>query len=162
MKKKVELFFFFHINNAVQFKRGLKAVVPFITTTTQLLQVSTQPNAAVNLAFSSTGFAALGINDTLGDPLFTGGQFVDAPNLGDPGTTNWVPAFKGTNVHGVFLFASDTVSLVDTELAIVKSIFGSSITQLHLLQGQVRPGNQEGHERESSSIFAIYKATANS
>jgi len=146
MKKKIEVFFFFHINNGAKFKKGLKTLAPQITTTTQLLQVSTQPITAINVAFSSTGLAALGVNDTLGDPLYTGGQFKDAPNLGDPGTTNWVPEFKGTFVHGVFLLASDAPSSITNELHSIQSLFGSSMSQKYILQGQVRPGNEEGHE----------------
>ena len=157
MKKKVETFTFFKINNAAAFKKGLKSLAPKITTTTQLLQVSTQPITAVNIAFSSTGIRALGVNDTLGDPLFTAGQFHDAPNLGDPGTVNWVPAFKGTSIHGVFLLASDTPTSITSEFAIIQKLFGTSFTVLNTLNGQVRPGAEEGHERKSTSIFTIQK-----
>ena len=153
MKKKLELFFFFHIDNVPAFKSSLKALSPFITTTPQLLQVSTQPDTLVNVAFSFTGLTALGFNDTLGDPTFAAGQFVDAPALGDPGTANWVPAFKGTNVHGLFILASDSTLLIDAELAAIGLLFGDSLSELYTLQGQVRPGDQEGHERESPYIF---------
>lgn len=148
MKKKIETFFFFRINNATAFKSSLKALAPNITTTTQVLQVSTQPNAIVNIAFSFTGLVTLGINDTLGDPLFAGGQFADAPMLNDTGTANWVPAFKGTKVHGLFTVASDSTSFVNAELFSIKALFGSSISGLYTLQGQARPGAQQGHERE--------------
>ncbi|KAF8513631.1 DyP-type peroxidase [Gautieria morchelliformis] len=146
MKKKVELLFFFHINNATGFKIGLKVLAPMITTTSQLLDVSKQPNALINVAFSHTGLTSLGVNDTLGDAAFTGGQFADAANLGDPGTANWVQAFNGTNIDGVFLLASDSSNVTDFELAAVQALFGSSISELYRLQGQVRPGDQEGHE----------------
>ena len=156
MKKKVELFFFFHINNPPAFKKSLKALAPSITTITQLLEVSTQPDALVNVAFSFTGLSALGVNESLNAPIFSAGQFADAASLGDPGTTNWVPAFKGTNVHGLFILASDSIFLINIKLAYIKSLFGNSLSELHTLQGQVRPGDQEGHERESPSTTDIH------
>jgi Dyp-type peroxidase family len=162
MKKKVELFYFFHINNATTFKNGLKVLAPQITTTTQLLDVATQPNALINIAFSHTGLTALGVNDTLGDTAFSDGQFADAGNLGDPGTANWVQAFNGTNIDGVFLLASDSTNVTDFELQAVQGLFGSSITELHRLQGQVRPGDKEGHERKLAvaSVYAIAEVLA--
>jgi len=160
MKKLVEVFVFFHINNGVAFKKSLKTLAPQITTTTQLLQVSTQPITAINVAFSSTGLAALGVTDTLNDSLYTSGQFADAFNLSDTGTTNWVPAFKGTFVHGVFLLASDTLGSINSELYSIQTLFGPSMITLHILQGQVRPGNQAGHERESPAEPARQCKTA--
>jgi DyP dimeric alpha+beta barrel domain len=159
MKKNKEVFYFFHINNVATFKKKLKILAPLVTTTTQLLDIAEQPNALVNIAFSQTGLTALGVNDTLGDPAFTNGQFLDAGNLGDPGTVNWVPAFKGTNVHGVILLASDSDNLINIELAAVNVLFGSSITKVHSLQGQVRPGDQQGHERKPSYLLP-YEAIA--
>lgn len=85
MKKKNELFYFFSIDKPATFKIILKRVIhPFITTTTQLLDVNRQPRTALNVAFSHTGFVQLGVNDTLGDTAFPGGQFADAAALGDP------------------------------------------------------------------------------
>ncbi|KAF8583284.1 dye-decolorizing peroxidase precursor [Ramaria rubella] len=146
MKKNIEVFYFFKINNAKTFKSLLRALAGTITTTTQLLDVNKQPNAAVNIAFSHTGLTALGVNDTLGDPAFTGGQFADAANLGDPGTSNWVSAFAGTNIHGVFLLASDSILLIDAQLVAINLLLGSSISKVYQLQGQARPGDQLGHE----------------
>lgn len=125
----------------------MKVLALTVTTTTQLLDVSKQPDAAVNVAFSQSGLVKLGINDSLNDPVYSAGQFADASNLGDPGTTNWVNAFKGTGIHGVFLLASDSVVLINVQIAAVKLLFGTSITEQYRLAGQARPGNQEGHER---------------
>ena len=149
MKKKQEKFFFFTIKNVKNFKKVLRAGANLITTTSQLLDVNKQPpNAMVNVAFSQTGLTALNVTDNLGDPVFSGGQFADAANLGDPGTDNWVGAFKGTNIHGVFLLASDSTLLIDIEWAAVKLLFGSSISEVYTLSGNVRPGSEEGHERK--------------
>jgi len=149
MKKKKELFFFFSIKDAATFKSKLASdIKPLVTTTTQLLSVSTQPNTALNVAFSKTGLDTLGVTDSLGESLFNAGQFADAAALGDL-TSNWDPEFKGTGVHGVFLLASDTDQNVNDELANIQSILGSSITEIKRISGAARPGNQEGHERKS-------------
>ena len=87
MKKKQELFFFFAITDATTFKSKLGSDIhPLITSATQLLDVSTQPTTAVNIAFSQKGLTALGNNDNLNDTLFTQGQELNANNLGDVST----------------------------------------------------------------------------
>lgn len=154
MKKKVELFVFFHIHNAKRFKKGLTSLIPMITSTSELLQVSTQPDVAINLAFSFTGLTTLGINETLNDTVFTTGQFQDAPNLNDS-TAEWVEVFKGTEIHGMMLLSSDTLDLVNSKLSSVRHLFGSSMSQLYSLKGQVRPGNEEGHERGFSIVTTM-------
>lgn len=147
MKKKIELFYFFEINNATSFKRKLHTdVVPRITSTLQLLSVSTQPIVALNLAFSQSGLTTLGITDDLGDAPFSAGQAADADNLGDPGTRNWVRAFRGTRIHGVFLIASDTDVNIAAQVSVLESLFGNDITNMHSRKGAIRPPPFEGHE----------------
>jgi hypothetical protein len=147
MKKKLELFYFFEINNPKSFKSKLHTdVVPRITNTLQLLSVSTQPIVALNLAFSQTGLSTLGITDDLGDAPFAAGQAADADNLGDPGTTNWIQAFAGTKIHGVFLIASDTDANINAQVSVLESLFGNDITNIHSLQGAIRPPPYDGHE----------------
>nr|B0BK72.1 RecName: Full=Peroxidase 2; Short=MsP2; Flags: Precursor [Mycetinis scorodonius]CAP53935.1 fungal peroxidase [Mycetinis scorodonius] len=148
MKKNKEMFFFFSIADATAFKSHLdSAILPLITSTQQLLTVATQPTTAVNLAFSQTGLNALGLaSQGLGDSLFASGQFSGAESLGDPGTSNWVQAFAGTGIHGVFLLASDTIDNVNAELSQIQSILGTSITEAYRLQGEARPDDQQGHE----------------
>ncbi|KAJ7098359.1 dye-decolorizing peroxidase precursor [Mycena epipterygia] len=144
MKKHKELFFFFEIANATDFKAKLGSdILPLVTSTTQILGNVT---VALNIAFSHTGLLALNVSDTLGDPDFTAGQFANAANLNDPGTTNWVPQFRGTNIHGLMLIASDTVDIINSTLANVTSILGDSITEVYSLQGAARPGPEQGHE----------------
>ncbi|KAJ7512499.1 fungal peroxidase [Mycena galericulata] len=147
MKKNKELFLFFSIANATAFKAKLKSVIlPLVTSTTQIINVAAQPNTALNIAFSHTGLLALNVSDTLGDPLFSVGQAVNASNLGDPGTTNWVPQFVGTSIHGVILLASDTVDNINSTLASLQSKLGNSITEIYSLQAEARPGAEQGHE----------------
>ncbi|KAJ7669280.1 fungal peroxidase [Mycena polygramma] len=147
MKKNQELFYFFSIANAATFKSKLSSdILPLITTASQLLDVSTQPITALNVAFSQTGLKALNVTESLGDTAFAGGQFADLKNLGDPGSTNWVPQFAGTGIHGVFLFASDTVANINAAVASLESNLGDSITKVYDLPAAARPGSEAGHE----------------
>ncbi|KAJ6469526.1 fungal peroxidase [Mycena sanguinolenta] len=147
MRKKNELFYFFRIENAAQFKSHLKSVIaPLVTSTAHLLDISSQPTTALNIAFSQTGLHALGISDSLNDAAFAGGQLQDIANLGDPGTKNWVPQFIGTNIHAVILLASNSQSNIATTLASLKSKLGTSIAEIYSLEGAARPGSEEGHE----------------
>ncbi|KAJ6506018.1 dye-decolorizing peroxidase precursor [Mycena vulgaris] len=146
MKKNKELFFFFSVNNAATFKAKLASdIIPLITTTTEILSVDTQPVTAVNIAFSHTGLVTLGVSEPIGDPDFDAGQFSQTSTIGD-NPSLWDPAFAGTSIHGVILLASDTVENINTELANIQSILGSSMTESHRLQGGARPGSEEGHE----------------
>ncbi|KAJ6554408.1 fungal peroxidase [Mycena capillaripes] len=148
MKKKEQLFYFFSITDAAAFKPLLADdILPLITTTTQLLSVSTQPITAVNIAFSQTGLNALNVTDALStDTVFSNGQFADLANLGDPGSTNWVPEFTGTGIHGVILFASDTQDNIDNAVASLEAALGDSITKVYSLSAAARPDDQAGHE----------------
>ncbi|KAJ7255204.1 fungal peroxidase [Mycena rebaudengoi] len=149
MSKIRELFFFFGIANATSFKSHLASdILPLVTSTTELLSVSTQPLTALNIAFSQTGLTALGVTQSLGDLAFSNGQFVGASGLGDSDAAiaNWVPEFRGRNIHGVILLASDTQANIDSTLASLKAALGSSINEIYSLQGAARPGNQAGHE----------------
>ena len=147
MKKIKELFFFFQINDVSAFKSKLQSdIASLITTTSQLLSVDTQPITAVNLAFSKPGLDTLGITDDTGDILFNVGEEATIGVMGDD-SADWVPQFLGQHIHGVFLLASDTESNIDSELASIQSILGSSISEVYSLAGAARPGNEQGHER---------------
>ncbi|KAL0565437.1 dye-decolorizing heme-containing peroxidase [Marasmius crinis-equi] len=149
MKKKRELFFFFGISDVAAFKSKLGTDIhDRITSTTKLIDTAQQPVTAVNIAFSHSGLTTLGVADAdqLNDDNFNKGQLADAAFLGDPGTGNWVQGFAGTSIHGVLLLASDTQDNIDNELKGIQSALGSSITEIHRLQGAARPGDQEGHE----------------
>ncbi|KAI0338774.1 peroxidase TAP [Trametopsis cervina] len=147
MKKQKERFVFFHINDAPTFKTALKAYVPTTVTSvaTLISPASSQPLAFVNIAFSQTGLTKLGITDNLGDSQFAAGQYADAPSLGDD-TGTWESAFKGTNIHGVFLIGSDQDSYLNTYQSDISSKFGSSLSVVYTQNAVVRPGNEAGHE----------------
>ncbi|KAJ7154720.1 fungal peroxidase [Mycena filopes] len=147
MKKNKELFYFFSIADVADFKPKLSGdILPRITSTTQLLDVSKQPATALNIAFSQTGLTALGATDSLGDSVFAGGQFKDLANLGDPGVANWVPQFAGTSIHGVMLFASDTDDNINAAVTSLEAALGDSITKVYSLSAGARPGAEAGHE----------------
>jgi hypothetical protein len=59
------------------------------------------------------------------------GQFSETSTIGDnPSLRD--PVFAGTSIHGVILLASDTIDNINTELANIQSISGTSITELWL------------------------------
>ncbi|KAG8857986.1 hypothetical protein FRB96_005477 [Tulasnella sp. 330] len=148
MKKQLEVFYFFQINNVTSFKTKLhNIIVPKITSVLQLLDTTTQPIVCLNLAFSQTGIQTLGFNTNLGDTVFAAGQAADASNLGDPGTTNWVPTFTNTKaLHGVFLLATDNQTYMDVQIQQLQYVFGTDITNLYSLEGNIRPPPYKGHE----------------
>lgn len=157
MHKKIENFVFFEIKNPTAFKIILRTlIVPFITSTARIIgPPNTQPLAALNVAFSQQGLNALGITDNLGDPIFSAGQFADAPNLGDD-LNDWEAPFKGTNIHGVFLIASDVQNLCDDIWDIMKLALGNSVSAMTILKGAARLGSEAGHEREPFSSFSNF------
>lgn len=105
----METFYFFHINDASTFRAVLGPYLTNITSVATLLSPpSSQPLAFVNIAFSSAGLAALGINDDLGDPYFAAGQFDDTFELGDD-ISQWESPFTNRGIDGVFLIGSDQV-----------------------------------------------------
>ncbi|KAI0090248.1 peroxidase [Irpex rosettiformis] len=147
MKKQKERFVFFHINDAAAFKSVLKTYAPAnITSIATLISApSAQPQAFVNVAFSHFGLSALGVNDDLGDSVFSGGQFLDAGNLNDDVST-WESAFKGTNIDGVFLIGSDQDSINAQYQDDLQAKLGNAWTVVFDLDSSVRPGDQAGHE----------------
>ncbi|KAH7103750.1 DyP-type peroxidase [Auriculariales sp. MPI-PUGE-AT-0066] len=148
MRKKLELFYFFQIDDPKLFKTVLHTtIISWITPTSAMLSTSTQPQVAINIAFSQTGLSTLGITDNLGDTPFTKAQVTDAKFLGDPGIGDWKKVFTVPDkLHGVFLIASDDQSLIDTAVNFLESSFSTSMHNLYKLQGNIRPPPFEGHE----------------
>ncbi|KAJ7590005.1 dye-decolorizing peroxidase precursor [Mycena floridula] len=150
MMKNKELFFFFQINDVPTFKSHLSMDIhPLVTNVTELLSNDSQPATLVNIAFSQAGLNALGINDQLGDSLFSAGQAAGAADLGDgpgAGTGNWEPAFVAGTIHGVLILASSTTDNINSQLASLQATLGTSITESYRLLGEARPGDQNGHE----------------
>lgn len=152
MRQQNEIFHFFSIADPPTFKRQVSGVISQITTVESMLDPSTQPHAMTNIAFSQSGLTTLGIHDDVNDTDFRMGQFASAPVLAE-NTDNWVDQFKGTKVHGVFMIASDSQNLMMGQSRSIQNQFGRSINILYSIQGQMRPGNQAGHERKPYYYF---------
>ncbi|KAL0570685.1 dye-decolorizing heme-containing peroxidase [Marasmius crinis-equi] len=147
MRKLAEVLYFFEITDVEKFKSKLGTDIhDRILSALKILDVDTQPMTGVNIAFSQAGLTALGIKDDLNDDHFREGQLKDAEMLGDPGTINWVPAFKETKVHGFFTLASDNHDNINAEWNSITAALGNSIKEVHRLKGDARPGDQLGHE----------------
>jgi hypothetical protein len=175
MKKPGQLIYFFQINDVKGFKQSFKKnIIPLITSVYQMADVpANQPESIVNVAFTHSGLKKLGVKDDLKDSYFSQGQFVDAYNLGDGATNNWVPSFKGTATHGVFIISRSVTSIyssnlllisinpqcsdeqenIDNTLAQIQTFLTNSTnppaSELHRVLAVARPGAMKGHERAS-------------
>jgi len=175
LTKKTETFIFFQISDVGRFRRNLLDFVPLVKTVAQVqddlaaiqdnkkqaAHKGTKPQliplAGANIAFSRSGLTKIGITDNSGDVAFEGGQLKDAEGLGDKGTKignnfdpDWEPVFKRP-IHGVILVAGDSHPSVDKKLYEIEHIFGvgtfhHSIHEVARLRGDVRPGEENGHE----------------
>jgi len=112
-----------------------------------MLNVSTQPIVAVNVAFSQTGLKAINVTESIGSNEFTSGQFSAAQTFFGDNPARAIPAFAGTIVHGVFLIVSDTQARVTAQTTALETTLGSSIVKLHSLVASSRPGGLAGKER---------------
>jgi len=168
LPKKTQLYIFFEIADVANFKKALVSFIPLITTVTQVLKDRKAIEdhkrkklpgyitlVGVNFSLSHQGFVKLGIDDGslaaggATDPFIVG-QEQDSINLGDPrssdGTTPaWDPQFLQA-LHGVILISGDSHGTTDKKKAEIDLIFGSSITEVITLRGDVRPGAEDGHE----------------
>ena len=77
----------------------------------------------------------------------------DAQSLGDNGVQtdkgfqpDWDPAFL-QEIHGIGLITGDTRETVSDKLATVKDILSDTVKEIATLSGDVRPGDQAGHEQ---------------
>ena len=70
-------------------------------------------------------------------------------------TPNWIAPFLGT-IDGLIFSAGDSQASVDEGISKAEHIFGTSIKQVLLVKGNVRPGPEKGHEHfVSSSLFPL-------
>ncbi|MCJ1287576.1 hypothetical protein MMC26_006928 [Xylographa opegraphella] len=176
LPKKSQSYYFFEIDEhrVHNFRKQLLHLVPFITTTAQVISdkakiVTAKKTATdgkiappileisgVNIAFTQKGLLELGINnEKIGDTAFENGMLANAAALGDPGSTSpsgpdWIPAFK-QHIHGMILVSGESPKTVHEKLAKVKDIFSvgrhdASIHEVKHIGGNVRPGKEKGHE----------------
>lgn len=82
--------------------------------------------------------------DRIGDAPFEAGMQADS-KLNDDQEL-WDPAFK-QEIHGLIVLTGDCQPTVDEKLAEAKEILGTSIHEIKRIDGNVRPGDQDGHEQ---------------
>ena len=107
----------------------------------------------------------------IGDGDFNAGMLAGANLLGDPMTksggnvipkwdNNWIPGspvkdasgVTTKEIHGLIMVTGDNQLRVDEKLGAIRKIFTKSdntkiISEVHRLEGNIRPGNQKGHEQ---------------
>jgi len=164
--KRVEDFVFFNIQDAPGFKHALKQLQPLITSTADVQAIRKQIDdhkkcghhgllkiVGTNIAFTSAGLKKLGVTESLGDNDFDQGQLAAAKALGDTGTTDtsgnfvpdWLPPFK-SEIDGLVLIAGDSKETITEQKNKVEHVLGKTIKEVLVVEGQVRPGKEKGHE----------------
>ena len=93
----------------------------------------------------------------LGDPIEPGSQFTPKWDK------NWIPGAivkdaTGKDVivkdiHGLIMVTGDNPNRVENRLNEIKDHF-SSASSVHQLEGNIRPGDQKGHEQSVKSSIA--------
>lgn len=96
----------------------------------------------------------LGINpEDAQDSLFTSGMRDGAEGLGDNGVRQgdkFQPDWDSTflqEIHGVTLITGDSHDSLNEKLASVKDILSGTVKEIATISGDVRPGDQKGHEQ---------------
>ncbi|WAR53602.1 hypothetical protein PtB15_3B110 [Puccinia triticina] len=152
------------------------SLLPLITTTQDVLDTqqkiqehkrNTSPDGGqgllpitqINLGFSFAGLKKLGLQaeeiPTGGNGIFSKGQKVDAvDNLGDPvdqatrKLKTWSRDFlsEANPIDFVVLVTAPDCKLLNERLDQLRRNFGGFLASSFVRQGNVRPGNQAGHE----------------
>ncbi|KIM34766.1 hypothetical protein M413DRAFT_450072 [Hebeloma cylindrosporum] len=171
LPKKTQFYIFFDVTDTKKFREDLNKFIPLIKTVEGVLKdrdaikdhkKKKLPGlvhiVGVNIAFSHKGFVKLGIDDTtLGgveDPFVIGQKQDAITNLGDPkkadGNPDWDSHFL-QEIHGVILISGESHGSIRKTKYEIEHIFGvhsphASIKEIVTLQGDVRPGDESGHE----------------
>lgn len=94
-----------------------------------------------------------GTSLTADNGIFKGGALQDAPTLNDPmagDKPDWEPEFLG-QIDGIILVAGDSHETVEAKIRQVNGVFDTdskpSIKVVKSIVGDVRPGDQDGHEQ---------------
>jgi len=174
LPKKTQTYIFFAIKDSSKFRSDLKRFIPLVTTVEQVLKIRDEidehkrkklpglvPCVGVNVSFSHFGLSKLGVDDSTLAPkgaedVFTLGQKVDAvTNLGDPKNSDGLPDWEEPflkDIDGVFIIAGDSHLSTEKKKIEVELIFKAhtplaSLEIIETLVGDVRPGDQDGHEQ---------------
>jgi Dyp-type peroxidase family len=163
LHKNAELFVFFRISEAADFKRRLRQhVIARLTSTRQTIERRSlvterrrsggargDISAGINLGFTRHGMTQLlGPRRAALDPAFERGSADPdtITRLNDPPPSRWLPAFIAERVDGVLLIAGPDERLVRHQGDLLLTILGPSVKPVYSELGQVRPGRQRGHE----------------
>jgi Dyp-type peroxidase family len=159
MQKKAEIFVFFAIRDAAQFRQDLKRLVPKIATTrlTRKYEEAASAKSAgqpfnpedlaaelkINVAFTAAGIGKLGMPITGADPSFTAGMEAGAGGLGDD-IQDWAPVYRGQQIDGMFLVAfwARHIDHAETE----------ALNAVSALLGAFAPGGMAELGREVGSL----------
>ena len=99
------------------------------------------------MGIDDSSLATTGAND----PFIIGQEKDALTNLGDPKSADGkTPAWDShflKDIHGVILISGDSHGTTDKKKAEIEGIFGSSIKNIITIRGDVRPGDQDGHEQ---------------
>lgn len=164
LQKHAELFLFFRITDAAEFRIMLRRqIAARLTSTRRVLDRErvvlhekrhghrvTHPWESLNLAFTKDGLnRLLGSGRALLDPAFERGA--DNPDtiaaLNDPPpTAQWLPAFRAEPIDGIFLIAGPNRGFVETHANHLRSMLTGIVAVVYAELGQVRPGAERGHE----------------
>jgi len=169
LPKKTQLYIFIDIVDVKQFRHRLLAFIPKIKTVAEVLEDRKKIEehkrkkvpgwhkiVGVNISISHKGFVKLGIDDkslaTAGptDPYIIGQEQDALKNLNDPKSADgktpaWDPHFL-KDIHAVILISGDSHGTTNEKKAEIDEIFGSSIKEVITIRGDVRPGDEDGHE----------------
>jgi hypothetical protein len=92
----------------------------------------------------------MGITENLGggptDPFELGMLETAAANLNDRPEDTWLPEFR-KEIHCLIFVTGDCQETVDETLTKIKQILAHTVKQIKLVEGKVRPGDQEAHEQ---------------
>ncbi|MBW0492019.1 hypothetical protein O181_031734 [Austropuccinia psidii MF-1] len=176
LQKRVEAFLFIVLKSDLtsisDFRQHLKSnIFPLITSAQDVIDNQRKiddskknkkpgdpkislPITETNIGFSATGLLKMGLNsDELPTGVFATGQKTDAiNNLGDPidpstkKLSTWSSDFLSHSIDLVILITAPDQTLLDQKINQVKGFLKNSISSSFILQGNVRPGSQAGHE----------------
>ena len=163
LQKHAEVFLFFRIADAAEFKALLRQqIAGRLTSTRRALDRElvamherqhrprvTHPWESLGLCFTKDGLnRLLGTGRTLLNPAFERGA--DNPAtiaaLNDPPIENWLPAFRTDGIDGLFSLAGPNRRFVETHANHLRALLSGTILIVYAEMGHVRPGSQRGHE----------------
>lgn len=115
------------------------------------------PTVGANISFSAKGLQkisqATGADLKTGEADFEAGMRSSAvsvladPKKDDSGTPKWDDEWLNNEIDGVLLVAGNTSALVREKLDRVVKLFSDSVKLAFEDSGNVRPGEQKGHEQ---------------